>query len=99
MYKLSFEKNFLKASKKLSNKKRLKLKQLNIVLERLRENPFSQSLKTHRVDSKNHGKAWSSRVDGDLRIIWNFDSEDRVIILLLDIGGHSGTDKVYKSWE
>lgn len=83
MYKLSFEKNFLKASKKLSTKKRLKINQLNTILERLRENPFSQSLRTHRVDSKSHGKAWSSRVDGDLRIIWNFDSEDKIIILVL----------------
>jgi mRNA-degrading endonuclease YafQ of YafQ-DinJ toxin-antitoxin module len=67
------------------------------VIEILEKNPFSPSLKTHKVISKNYGEAYSTRLTGDLRIIWQFgDKNDEVRILnLLDVGGHSGTNKVY----
>lgn len=57
---------------------------------------FDKRLITHKVGTKNLGKRYSSRVDGDLRLIWDFDENDRLILLLLDIGGHSGAKKVYK---
>ena len=70
---------------------------LKKVLEILEKDPFSPSLKTHKVISKNYREAYSTRLTGDLRIIWQFgDKNDEVRILnLLDVGGHSGTNKVY----
>ena len=87
---------FKKSLKKLINSGRLNKEQIGKTLKLLKENPFTQSLKTHKVDTRNYGKVWSSRVDGDLRIIWHLDSKDQILILLLDIGGHSGSSKVYK---
>ncbi len=71
-------------------------KRIQKVLKLLEQNPSYPSLKTHKVTTKNYGDKWSSWVTGDIRIIWDYDRENRLIILLLDIGGHSGTHKVYK---
>jgi mRNA-degrading endonuclease YafQ of YafQ-DinJ toxin-antitoxin module len=60
----------------------------------LTENPFSSSLKTHKVNTRNYGIRYSSRVTGDLRIIWDF-FDNRTTIIALTIGGHSGNKKVY----
>ena len=60
----------------------------------LTENPFSNNLKTHKVNTRNYGTRYSSRVTGDLRIIWDF-FDNRTTIIALTIGGHSGNKKVY----
>ncbi len=60
----------------------------------LSENPFHSGLKTHKVTSRNFGEAFSSRVTGDLRIIWSFVG-DKLVISMLDIGGHDAGG-VYK---
>jgi len=39
---------------------------------------------------------YSSKVTGDLRIIWNFDKNNNLFLILLDLGGHEGKNKVYK---
>lgn len=54
--------------------------------------PFHQSLKTHSVNISSLGEAWSSRVSGDLRLIWQFDENDKLVILALRLQGH---DTVY----
>lgn len=71
-------------------------KKLKNTLQKLALNPTNPSLHSHKVDTLAYGQRWSSSVTGDIRIIWDYDSENRLIILLLDIGGHSGTHKVYK---
>lgn len=71
-------------------------KSIQKALKLLAQNPSYPALKTHKVDTKTYGQKWSSRVTGDLRIIWDYDSQNRLIILLLDVGGHSGAHKVYK---
>jgi len=71
-------------------------KRVQKVFKLLRLDPFYPSLKTHKANTRNYGEKWSNRASGDVRIIWDYDSENRLIILLLDIGGHSGTHKVYK---
>lgn len=71
-------------------------KRVQKVFKLLRLDPFYPSLKTHKANTKNYGEKWSSFVTGDIRIIWDYDSEDRLVIILLDIGKHSGTHKVYK---
>ena len=41
------------------------------------------------------GKVYSSFISGDIRIIWEF-SNGSLHILVLNIGGHSGTNNVYR---
>lgn len=95
MYTLFPTKAFLRKAKKLidSAQKRQNLEESLIKLE---TNPFYSTLKTHKVQSGKYGLMYSSRVTGDLRIIWNFDQDDKLILLLLDLGGHEGGNKVYK---
>lgn len=95
MYKLIYTKPFQKELKKLISKFRITEEKLGKTFSLLESNPFHPFLKTHQVESRHFGKTWSSKIDGDLRIIWNFDENDQIKILLLDIGGHSGKDKVY----
>ena len=75
--------------------KRVVLEKINKVVIKLSSNPFDQSLKTHKVQTRALGLRYSFRVDGDLRIIWSFDEEENLIIHLLDVGGHSGAKGVY----
>jgi len=59
----------------------------------LGNNPFKRSLRTHKVRTRDSGVAYSTRLTGDLRVIWKF--EKGKIILILAIGGHSGKHSVY----
>ena len=95
MYKLNSSKSFTKKLKKLIENKRLELEVLNKSLQFLAKDPFSPALRTHKVNTRKLGKHYSSRIDGDLRIIWNFDQDKNLVLLLLDVGGHSGSDGVY----
>jgi len=58
--------------------------------------PFQDCLKSHKVNTKLNGIRWSSRVTGDIRIIWDFESGLVNVINIFNIGGHSGQSKVYK---
>lgn len=71
-------------------------KRLKTALQKLAMNPAHPSLKSHKVNTLSHGERWSSWITGDIRIVWDYDKKERLLILLLDIGGHSGTHKVYK---
>jgi hypothetical protein len=63
----------------------------------LRVNPFYPSLKSHKTTTKTaKGKCFSSRITGDIRIIWNYNKNEICAIDLINIGGHEGKDKVYK---
>lgn len=97
MYNLIFTKSFDKRYKEFICNKDQKLeKRIDKALVLLKNNPFCFSLKSHKVNTKNYGVKWASRVTGDLRIIWDFANDKVMVIILLDIGGHSGKDKVYK---
>lgn len=96
MYKLRatiYYKNTL--DKLVQDNKTLK-KRLFVALAKLAENPKHPSLHSHKVNTAAYGTKWSSSITGDIRIIWDYDSQNRLIILLLDVGGHSGAHKVYK---
>ena len=88
-----FKKKYVKLIK---NNQELKNK-ISKTFEFLQDNPFLPNLKTHKVDSKVKNGVFSSRITGDLRIVWEFSAEEVNILDLLDIGGHSGTNKVYKN--
>ena len=64
-------------------------------IDLMKKNPFYKSLRTHKVLTKNFGTKYSSRVTNDIRIIWGFSEEKNLVIYLMDLGGHNGTNKVY----
>lgn len=87
---------FVRQFKKITkNNSHLKEKVIE-TLEILRIDPFNFSLNTHKVNARVGGIRWSSRVTGDIRIIWDFNEKVIKVIDLLDIGTHSGSKKVYK---
>lgn len=94
-YQIKITSSFDRRFKKLS-KKDLNLKD-NIyeVLGKLSINPYQKSLKTHKVNSRMFKNAYSSRVNGDLRVIWRFDNTNNGVINIYDLGGHEGSNKVY----
>lgn len=95
MYKLEFSQYFKKSYKKyVRNNKILKLK-VDKTLKILASNPFHSSLRSHKVTSKSVGEAWSIWVTGDIRIIWRYDNERALVIILHAIGSHSGSKSVY----
>jgi len=95
MYNFIQSKSFTKKLKKLIASKRLKYQELERSFRTLAENPFNPSLNTHKVVTRKHKKHYSSRLDRDLRIIWDFDEKNNLVLYLLDIGGHSGSTGVY----
>ena len=86
-----FDKRFKKLTKRDKSLKKNILKTLN----KLMENPYQTSLKTHKVNSKILKNVYSSRVTGDLGIIWTFSKTKIQTIEIYDIGGHEGSKKVY----
>lgn len=96
MYKLRVASSYKSTFDKLVRDDKALKKRVMVALGKLAENPKNPSLRSHKVNTLAYGQRWSSSVTGDIRIIWDYDSENRLIILLLDIGGHSGTHKVYK---
>jgi len=93
------KKLFIVDSTKLFDKKYSKLIKKNQSLEKkflkfvdlLAIDPKYPSLKSHQVESSIYGKVWSSWVHDDLRVLWKYEGE-QVVLLLLNIGSH---DEVY----
>ena len=96
MFTLIFTKNFDETYTSVIKKNKEIEKKVRKALHFLAGNPFYPSLKTHKASTKNYGEKWSSWATGDIRIIWDYDTENRLVIILLDIGKHSGARKVYK---
>ncbi|HEC64789.1 MAG TPA: hypothetical protein ENI23_05825 [bacterium] len=95
-YSVRYEKRFIRRLKRLTKKDRwLRLRSRDILL-RISDNPFRISLRTHKVNTRFLGKAYSSRVTANLRITWRFVKDNPEEIIILDIGGHEGKHKVYK---
>ncbi len=95
MLKLHPLKLFIKKSAKLVKKNPEIENKIKSSLDALQENPTNPVLKTHKVITKNKEKVLSSRVSGDIRIIWNYRQNKAYILDIMDIGGHSGKNKVY----
>jgi len=94
-YTISFSKNFLRRIKVIYKKDRQLYSKYVKVVEEILEDPFTNGVKTHLVGTVNYGRVLCSRVTGDIRIIWCMETKKKKIILL-DIGGHEGSHKVYK---
>jgi mRNA-degrading endonuclease YafQ of YafQ-DinJ toxin-antitoxin module len=97
MYFLKFTKDFEKIYLKLTKSNFRLQKQFAKVLDLISEDPFYNSLKTHKVDTKKYQNVYSSSVSGDVRIIWKFDDRGDLVILILETGTHSGASQVYIS--
>lgn len=99
MYLLNQKPSFARKLKKLLKKNRSLAKPVARTLTLLKVNPKAAPLKSHKVIAIDGSQAFSSRVTGDLRIIWRYANEaaEQVQILdLIDIGGHEGSKKVYQ---
>lgn len=93
-YSLNRTPRFNRIYKKLSKSNLRNREAVRRTLKKLANDPFQQSLHTHKVIARNYGESYASRITGDLRIIWIFEDDNHSIILLT-IGGHSGKGKVY----
>jgi mRNA-degrading endonuclease YafQ of YafQ-DinJ toxin-antitoxin module len=97
LFEVKFKKySFKKLQKILKKNPNLKDK-IDTAYEKLKNNPFDITLGTHKVNSKKFGLKYSSSITGDLRFIWDFDTENLKIkiIQIFDIGGHGEVDGVY----
>lgn len=94
MFNLNFLNPFEKKYKKLTKKDLDLRKKVDKTLAKMIEDPYNPALKTRKVNTLNNGEQRSSRVTGDVRIIWNFDKNQQLVILVLDLGTHSGKYKV-----
>ena len=96
MYELALTKvfdkdyrSFVKGNKNIESK-------ILKALDLLTKNPFYPSLKSHKVNTRNYGVKWSSRVTGDLRLIWDYTKEIEIpTIIILAISQHSGSHQEY----
>ena len=88
-------KHYSRKMQKLVNKKPSLLEKIILTLKIMKLDPFDAKINTHKVYAKIGFEAYSSRITGDIRIIWNFDEDQIKVIDLLDIGGHSGKNTVY----
>ncbi len=89
---------YLKTYKKKIKKDKKLEKSVLKAIEILKKDPFHNSLKTHKVDTKRNKDIYSSSITGDWRIGWIFDeNRQTAIIICLEIGTHSGAEQIYKT--
>ncbi|MFA7142439.1 MAG: hypothetical protein WC175_00425 [Candidatus Dojkabacteria bacterium] len=93
-YSLNTTKSVDKKIRKLGKGNKRLDKEMRRTFKQLEKNPFYKSLKTHKVNTGKWGEAYSSRVTGDIRILW-YLYDKNLLILIIDIGGHSGSKSVY----
>jgi mRNA-degrading endonuclease YafQ of YafQ-DinJ toxin-antitoxin module len=94
-YKFDFSKEFERNYKRIGKKNSILQTKIDEVLWAMSNDPFVNKLRTHKVVTKRFGRCYSSRVTGDIRLIWNF-SNTRLRIMIITVGGHSGKRKVYR---
>lgn len=91
---LVWDKSFKRAFKRLVKKNPQWQDKVFAVLDVLADNPFSPSLKSHKLTGQLEG-LWSCSVAYDCRIIFAFRQDAALgdnLIVLIDIGTH---DEVY----
>ena len=96
MFALRLTATFISSKEKIFGNDEILNKRLKITLQKLALDPTHPSLRSHKANTREFGIRWSCWVTGDIRIIWDYDSKERLVIILLDIGKHSGSQKAYK---
>jgi len=94
MFKVELSQNYLRRRSKLVKRDRSLAIKYDKFFHRFMLDPYYPSLKTHKVDITNFGVVYSSRVTGDIRIVWKYLNRDTIVILTT--GGHDGKSSVYK---
>ncbi len=94
-YRLEIAPLFDRRFRKFAKKDMVLKNKVSKVLCKLISNPFDYSLRTHTVSTKRLKHVYSSRVSGDLRVIWGFNKAENHVISIYDLGGHEGSNKVY----
>ena len=85
---------FKRSFKKITKKNPQLTDQIVKALKLLGEDPFTPSLKSHKLEGNLAG-LWSCSVAYDCRIVFRFSDDEKfleIVILLVDIGSH---DEVY----
>jgi mRNA interferase YafQ len=85
---------FKRSFKKITKKNPQLKEQIIKVLRLLADDPFTPSLKSHKLGGNLAG-LWSCSIAYDCRIIFSFSEDEQlleIVILLVDIGSH---DEVY----
>jgi mRNA-degrading endonuclease YafQ of YafQ-DinJ toxin-antitoxin module len=96
-YKLEFSISVIKTIKKNFKNSLILQKAFKKTRDLLSSDPFYYSLKTHKVDILLNSDVYSSRINGDWRVIWQFNQESKTAtILCLEVGTHSGGNQVYQ---
>ncbi|MBF0344554.1 MAG: type II toxin-antitoxin system mRNA interferase toxin, RelE/StbE family [Nitrospirae bacterium] len=88
MPKLNFKKPFVRQASKITKNSQPLATKLSKILETLRENPFTPSLKTHKL-SGNLCDRYACSLTEDIRITFTLSGDT---LHLLNIGSH---DEVY----
>lgn len=83
--------SFLRQAAKLTKKNAGLKKRIEKTLDQLKIDPYHPGLRTHKADTA-YGMAESSRVTGDLRLIWTFLMDEKMVILAIALDDHG----VYK---
>lgn len=94
MRTLLFDESFRRALRKRGKKRPELRAKVTEVLSLLEIDPFTPSLKTHKLQGELKG-LWACSVEYDCRIVFRFealDGEEEEAIVLIDIGNH---DEVY----
>jgi mRNA interferase YafQ len=94
MMEVVWSSGFKRSFKKITKKNPQLKNQIVQVLRLLADDPFTPSLKSHKLTGDLAG-LWSCSVAYDCRIIFTFSEDDKLlemVILLIDIGSH---DEVY----
>lgn len=86
-YQLSFSGPFLRRMKKILKYDKLLVDQVNQTMALLKVNPFYPTLKTHRISHPIYGEVNSSKVNGDIRVLWVFKDGGFKVLNILAIGG------------
>lgn len=87
-FKVELSKPFVKDAKKLK-KNKVAYSLVKKLIRQLSIDPFSSSLRTHKVRIPSLGEVWSSRLTGDLRVLWEFSSDNKLTIITLRLQGHN----------
>lgn len=85
-YSIFIEKRAAIRISKRTRKDHLLKDRVQKVFEILKTHPDYPGLKTHKASSKVKSPAWSSWVDGEFRIIWEYGEDNAIHIL--DFGTH-----------
>jgi mRNA-degrading endonuclease YafQ of YafQ-DinJ toxin-antitoxin module len=89
MYRLIPSKRFLKKYSKIVGQNKLLAPKIQNTLKILSQDPYYNSLKTHKIFVDSNTTVRSSWVKADLRIIWDFSDDEINVIDLLDLGNHN----------